>query len=157
VSKCGYSISTEGLVTLAAATAKSVLGAKAGANVGLDLKGFVISFDGVTAAALPVLCELCYATFATNSPGTNSTGAAERQVYGRIVTPDFTGGINWTTEPTVLTPVDEPFLLDPNKGFFSYDYSLGESPDSAVGEGFVLRLNAPATVGVRAAMRLEHA
>jgi hypothetical protein len=156
MAKSGYSISTEGVITLAAATAKSVIGAKAGANVGLDLKGFMISFDGVTAAALPVFCELCYATFATNSPGTASTGANERQMYGRVIAADFTGGFNWTTEPTVLTAIDEPFLLDPNKGFFSYDYSLGESPDSAVAEGFVLRMNAPATVGVRAAMRLEH-
>lgn len=157
MSKCGYSCSTEAQVGLAAATAKSILGVKAGAAVGLDLKGFTVQFDGVTAAALPVLCEICYATFATNSPGTASTAGAERQVYGRVITPDFTSAYNWTSEPTVLTVIDEPFWLDPNKGFFSYDYSLGESPDCAVAEGFTIRLTAPATVNARAAMRVEHA
>lgn len=156
MSKAGYSCSTEAAVALSASTAKSVLGVRA-IGWALDLKGFSVTFDGVTASALPVLCELCYATFATNAPGTNSTNLSERQVYGRVITADFAGAYNWTAEPTVLTVIDEPFWLDPNKGFFSYDYSLGESPDCALNEGFTIRCNAPATVNVRAAMRLEHA
>jgi hypothetical protein len=156
MAKCGYAISTEGEVALASGIAKSVLGVKAGASVGLDLIGFEIDFDGVTAAAEPVLVELCYCTFATNSPGTNSTGGAERQLYGRVIAADFTGGFNWTTEPTVVTMI-WPFALDPNKGLFAYDFTLGQTPDCAAGEGFVLRLNAPAVVSCRARMSLEHA
>ena len=99
----GYSITTEGAVALAAATAKTILGAKAHANSGLQLKSFMVAFDGVTASAVPVLVELCYATFATNSPGTNSTSVTVRQAHGRVLTAGFTGAKNWTTEPTVLT------------------------------------------------------
>jgi hypothetical protein len=156
MTKLGYACSTEGEVALSAGVAKTVLGAKAGASVGLDLQGFEIDFDGVTASAESVLVEVCYCTFATNSPGTASTGGAERQTYGRVTTADWTAGFAWTTEPTVVT-VLRPFALDPNKGLFAYDFSLGQTYDSAVSEGFVIRCNAPATVSIRAFMALEHA
>jgi hypothetical protein len=156
MSKCGYAISTEGEVALTATTARSVLGVRAGSAVGIDLQAIEVDFDGVTSSAEPVLCELCYATFATNAPGTNSTGTSERQLYGRAVTADFTGAHSWTTEPTVLT-VLKPWALDPNKGLFLREFSLGKTFDSAVSEGFVLRLTAPANVGCRAYMELEHA
>ena len=155
MAKTGYSVTTEGEVALSAATAKTVLGVKAPAALGLDLKSFSVDFDGVTASAEPVLVELCYSTWATNSPGTASTGTTERQLYGRVIAADFTGGHTWTTEPTTLT-VLWAFALDPNKGLFMYDYPLGESPDCAVAEGFALRLTAPATVSARAALRVEH-
>lgn len=154
MTKAGYSITSEGEVSLSAATAKSVIGAKGATDFGIDLQSWWVDFDGVTSSAEPVLVELCYATFATNSPGTNSAGLTERQLYGRVLTPGFTGGVNWTSEPTVLTVVDA-FALDPNKGLFRYDYPLGQTPDSAFSEGYVLRLTAPATVSVRAGMRLE--
>jgi hypothetical protein len=156
MTKLGYACSTEGEVALSAGVAKSVLGAKAGAGVGLDLQYFEIDFDGVTASAEPVLVELCYCTFATNSPGTNSTGGAERQLYGRVTVADWTAGFNWIAEPTVVTST-LPFALDPNKGLFSYDFSLGQTPDTAVAEGFVIRCNAPAAVSCRATLKLEHA
>lgn len=156
MTKSGYSVSTEGEVALTAATPKSVIGVRAGSAVGLDLKAFHVDFDGVTASHEPVLCELCYATFATNAPGTNSTGANERQLYGRVIAADFTGGFNWTTEPTVLTVLDMPFALDPNKGFYTFEWSLGETPDSANNEGWVLRMTAVSSVSVRAALRVEH-
>ena len=155
MSKSGYAINTEGEVSLSAGVAKTVLGAKAGASIGLDLQAFEIDFDGVTASAEPILVEVCYCTWATNSPGTNSTATLEPQLYGRVITADFTGGKNWTAEPTGVS-VLWPFALDPNKGLFSYDFSLGQTPDCAVAEGFVIRCNAPATVSCRANMRLEH-
>jgi hypothetical protein len=155
MSKSGYSINTEGEVSLSAGVSKSVLGALAGSVVGLDLQGFEIDFDGVTASAEPVLVEICYCTFATSPPGTNSTATAEPQLYGRVIAADFTGAKNWTTEPTVIT-VLEPFAVDPNKGLFSYDWSLGQTPDCAEADGFVIRCNAPAIVSCRARMRLEH-
>ena len=151
----GYQVTTEGEVSLSAATAKTVLGVKAGSAVGLVLKQLSVDFDGVTASAEPVLVEVCYCTWATNAPGTASTGVAENQLYGRVIAADFTGGKTWTTEPTALT-VQWAFALDPNKGLFVYDYPLGESPDCAVAEGFALRLTAPATVSARAALRVEH-
>jgi hypothetical protein len=36
-----------------------------------------------------------------------------------------------------------------------YDFPLGDTPDSAVSQGFAIRVNAPAAVNVRAAMWFE--
>jgi hypothetical protein len=155
MANAGYAITTEGEVSLLAATAKSVLGVKAGTGTGLDLKGMWIDFNGITSSALPALVEVCYCTFATNSPGTSSTGGAERQIYGRVTAADFTAGHTWTVEPTVLTVIDA-FALDPNKGLYRYDWPLGETPDSAPAEGFVIRCTAPAAVSCRAGLRLQH-
>ena len=141
-------------MALAAATAKTIIGAKAHANSGLQLKGYEISFDGVTAADVPVLVEICYATFATNSPGTASTSTTVKQKYGRVLTAGFTAGKTWTTEPTTLTVFKE-FLLAPDKGFIAFQYPLGQEPDSALAEGFAIRCTAPAAVNVRGGLDLE--
>lgn len=146
-----YDCNTEGAVALAAATAKTVLGVKGHANSGLLLTSVWVGFDGVTASAVPVLVELCAATFATNVPGTNSTSATPRQRSGRVLTAGFTAGRNWTAEPTVLVALKET-LLTPNGGLVVYDFPLGTEPDTALGEGFALRLTAPAIVNVRASM-----
>jgi hypothetical protein len=143
-------------IALSAATAKSVLGAKAHANSALLLKKFKVAFDGVTASAVPVLIDVCYATWATNSPGTNSTSASIIQAGGRVLTAGFTMGYGWSAEPTVLTVI-ESFLLTPNVGVFFYDYPLGDEPDTALGEGFAIRCTAPATVNVRATMAVSRA
>jgi hypothetical protein len=152
----GYGTSTEGAVTLVTGTAKSILGVVAPAQFGVNLLGLSVGFDGVTASAVPVLIEICYATFATNGPGTNSTATTVDQVHGRPITAGFTAGKNWTTEPTVLTPFRE-WLLTPAGGTIVYDWPFGETPDTAVSNGFVIRCNAPAGVGVRADLRFGRA
>jgi len=149
-----YQCGTEGAVALVAATAKSVIGVRAHANSGVMLVGFRVGFDGVTASAVPVLVELGYCTFATNSPGTNSTSTTARQRNGRSLAAGFTAGKNWTTEPTVITVLDE-WLLTPNGGLVVLDSPLGTEVDSALAEGFVLRLTAPAVVNVRASMQVS--
>jgi len=150
----GYRITTGGAVALSAATAKTVLGIKAHANSGINLKEFKIAFDGVTASAVPVLIELCYSTWATNSPGTNSTSVTPVQQYGRVLTVGATAGKTWTAEPTTLTVIEE-FLLSPNGGVIAYQWPLGTEPDTALGEGLALRLTAPASVNVRGTMLFE--
>lgn len=150
----GYSCTTEGAVALTGGAAKTILGVKAHANSGVQCKGFMVAFDGVTSSAVPVLVEFCYCTFGANSPGTNSTNIGENQVYGRVLTAGFTGGKNWTTEPTTITVLKE-FLLAPDKGVIAYQFPLGQEPDTALGEGLVIRCNAPANVNVRASMDVE--
>lgn len=154
MSKAGYTATTGGQVALAAGVAKSVLGVKGNAAFGIDLKSFWVDFDGVTSTATPVLVEVCYATFATNSPGTASTSITPLQTYGRTTAHGTTAAKTWSSEPTVLSVFDD-FSLDPNKGVFRWDYPLGETYDSAVGEGFVLRLSAAAIVNARAGFRFE--
>lgn len=154
MSKAGYGVTTEGAVALSAATAASIIGVKSTSDFGLDLKKYRIGFDGVTASAVPVLVEVCYCTFGASSPGTNSTSTTPRQQYGRVIAAGFTSGKTWTTEPTTITVI-ESNLLTPNGGALWYDWPLGDTPDSAVSEGFVLRCTAPAAVNVRASLVVE--
>lgn len=153
--KAGYSCTTEGAVALAAATAKSILAVICPAQFGADLKKVRVGFDGVTASAVPVLVELCYNTQATNSvAGTANTAVTVNQGYGRTVTAGFTAAKTWTSEPTALTVIDS-WLLSPNGGLVLYDFPLGDTPDTAVSNGFVLRCTAPAIVNVRGALWFE--
>jgi hypothetical protein len=144
-----YSAVTGGAVALSAATAKTILGVKAHANSGLLLKKLKIAFDGVTASAIPVLVETGYCTWATNSPGTASTSVTPAQKNGRALTAGFTAGKTWTTEPTVITVLDE-ILIPAFMGSAWYDVPLGDEYDCALAEGFVVRCTAPAAVNVRA-------
>lgn len=148
-----WNITTGGAVALSAATAKTVLGAKAHANSGIYLKKWRISFDGVTASAVPVLVEVCYCTFGANPPGTNSTSVTPVISSGRSTTVGWTAAKTWTTEPTTITVLEET-LLTPNGGVILYDYPLQDEPDTALGEGLALRITAPAIVNCRAAMLL---
>lgn len=152
--KCGYSVPTTAAVALAAATAKSILGVRGNAAFGIDLKKLRVGFDGVTASAVPVLVELCYATFATNPPGTNSTSRTPAQSYGRQVAHGVTAASAWSAEPTALTVVEE-YLLTPNGGLVLEDFPEGY--DSAVSEGYLIRCTAPAVVNVRGTLWWERA
>lgn len=152
--KTGYSAPAGGSVALAAAIAKSVIGVRGNAAFGVDLTGFRVSFDGVTASAVPALYQLCYATYATNAPGTNSTSITINTTYGRAVASGMTAARDWTAEPTVLTVIDEWFLT-PNGGLVVKDIPRDRTPDTAVNEGFVLRITAPAIVNCRPTLLFE--
>jgi hypothetical protein len=154
MSKAGYTATTGAQVALAAGVAKTVLGIRAPAQFGLELKSFWVDFDGVTSTATPCRVDIGYATFATNAPGTASTSVTPFQCYGRAITVGATAAKDWSTEPTVITVIDD-FSLDPNKGVFRWDWPLGETYDTDVSNGFVIRLAAAAIVNCRAGMRFE--
>jgi hypothetical protein len=137
----GYKVHTEGEVTLAAAgTAKSILGVAGNANFGIILKEIWLDFDGVTSSNNTVKIAVARCTFATNAPGTNSTSVTVKQSYGRQAGTGLTAAKAWTTEPTVIeTVAEEEFSLDPNKGLYRYPWPLGDEPDSALGEGWLMR------------------
>jgi len=149
----GYSVVSGGKISIST-SAKTILGVKAHANSGLQLKGFSLAFDGVTASAVPILVEIGYCTFGANAPGTNSTSVTPAQTYGRVLTAGFTAGKNWTTEPTTITAIKE-FLVAPDKGLFAYQFPLGQEPDTALGEGLCIRVTAPAANNVSATMDVE--
>jgi hypothetical protein len=156
VAKCGYNCGTEGEVALTAATAKTVIGVKAHANSGLDLICVRIHAlaSGTTAPGFePIAVEVMYSTWATNSPGTASTSTTPRQAYGRVLTAGFTSGKTWTTEPTTLTPIDE-FMVHPQTGWVEWK-PYGNTPDSALAEGFVVRCTSDNAVSVRASLLVE--
>ena len=137
-------------VALSAAVAKSVIGVSGAADFGIDLRKIHYGFDGVTAANIPVSVELCYATFATNAPGTSSTAITPTAVGGRsLAATGFLAASNWTVEPTVLTVIDA-WTVSPNGTSIAYDFAgFGDTPDSAFSQGFVIRINAPQAVNVR--------
>lgn len=153
MAKSGYVITT-GAVSLVAATLKYVLGVQGGTEFGVDLKKLRIGFNGTDATDAPVLVELCAVTFVTNPPGTNSTALTPVQAYGRHAATGFLGGSNWTSAPTVVTLLEE-VLLTPNGGTILYDWPLGDTPDSALNQGFAVRCTAADAVSVRAAVWFE--
>lgn len=142
MAKSGYACTTEGEVSLAAAgTVKTVLGVKADADFGVDLKGWWVDFDSVTASDKPAKIQLLVVTFATNAPGTASTSVTVKQLYGRLAATGFTAAKNWTTEPTTVeSQAYDEFSLDTTKGLYRYDWPLGETPDAALGSGFIVRV-----------------
>jgi hypothetical protein len=137
-------------VALAAGTAKTVISIMGAADFGIDLKKFRVSFDGVTASAIPVLVELLSKDATTAGTSTAITPIA---VAGRAnAATGFVGAGAYTAEPTTYTQVDE-FYLTPNGGTLFYDFAnFGDTPDSPFSQGFALRCNAPAVVNVRAAL-----
>lgn len=146
-----YTVVTSAAVALVAATAKSIIGVKSGATFSVLLKQAAVMFDGVTAGAVPVLVELCSATFATNVPGTASTTRTPAQGSGRVLAHGVTAASAWTTEPTVLTVLEE-LLIHPQAGVI-YQIPLGDEYDCGFGEGFVIRCTAPEAVNVRATLK----
>lgn len=154
MSKAGYSAATLADVALAAATPKSVVGVLAPASFGVDLTGFEIGLLGNTSGQVPGRVELCYATFATNPPGTNSITVAPVQTYGRTIVAGFTAAYDWSAEPTVLT-VLQVWPLATTAGLVIYDFPDGKSYDSDVSDGFVLRVTSPNIVNVRATLHFE--
>lgn len=151
-----YTVAAGADVALVATTAKSVLGARAGASFALLLKQISIAFDQSGSSAPtnePVLIELCYATFATNAPGTNSTSETPLQMSGRVLTHGTTCASNWTAEPTVLSVLDE-FLCHPQSGFKEV-MPLSDEYDTALNEGFVIRCTAPNAVNCRPGMKFS--
>lgn len=157
MAKAGYKVSTSSAVALSAATAKTALMMLTPSSFGGDLKKFRISFDGVTASAVPVLWEIVRSTNASNStPGTNNTTETANivQVYGRSITTGFTAFSASTTEPTVLTVLDSD-LLTPCGGLLMYDFPLGDTFECDVSAGIGIRLTAPATVNARCSLIVE--
>jgi hypothetical protein len=78
------------------------------------------------------------------------------QQYGRPLTAGFTAGKTWdaSNEPTVLTVI-RGILVPPDKGSYTFQFPLGQEPECALAEGFVLRFTAPAIVNVYAQMDVE--
>jgi hypothetical protein len=147
--KAGYTAEVGAAVALAPATAKTVLSVIAPAQFGVDLVGFRLGFDGVTAANTPVVVEIV--TWTTDGTGTAGTVV---QAYGRSITAGFTTKYNYTVEPTTPTAVDR-YSLTPNGGAIVYDYPRDRTPDTAVSNLIGIRLTAAQAVNVNATMIVE--
>lgn len=155
MSSVGYKVDTSAAVAFT--TAKTALMVITPAQFGACLRKMRISFDGVTASAVPVLCEVVRSTNATNStPGTGNTSESAniQQYKGRAITTGFTAFSASTSEPTVLTRLDQ-FQLTPAGGLLVYDFPLGDEFECDVSAGLGVRLTAAATVNARVALHFE--
>lgn len=143
-----YIVKTEADVALVAATLKYVLGIKSGAAFGLELLKVGVAFFGTSPTNEPVLVELCYSTWATNSPGTASTSVTPQQVTGRVLAHGTTAAKDWSSTPTAITVLDE-FALHPQQSRDEW-LPIDSSWDCGLSEGYVIRMTAPNAVDVRA-------
>lgn len=154
MAKQGYSVASTatGLATTATQT---ILGVKSNAAFGIDLRKISVSLNGTTVVT-PVLVELCYVTFATNAPGTNSTSRTPVQTYGRVAASGVTAASAWTAEPTVVTVLKQ-YYVAANGGLVIEEWAPDHGFDTALGEGLAIRVttSAAGTPSITAVMEFE--
>jgi hypothetical protein len=127
------------------------------AGHGLALTEAAVSFDGVTASAVPVYMEICLSTGAT--AGTGGTAPTIQQVRGVATggsAPTASG--SHTAEPTVLVRV-RSWYVTPNGGLFVYPLPLGREIECGSTTGtqraLAMRSTPPAAVNLQAYMEVE--
>ncbi len=140
VARSGSSATNTTTVALAAATAKSVVQVLGSSTDTLSLVRYEISFDGVTASAVPALVEVGIITAA----GTN-TAFTPVQVSGSPLASSATAGYNSTVEPTYSRIVWSKYV-PVFMGTLTEWVPLGEEPLAAISQGFAIRVTAPAVV-----------
>lgn len=147
-----YGVSAPNDVTVGAAATVSALSVLAGASFGLQLLGFDLGFQSVTATDVPVLVELCKWDGAV--PGTPTGAATITQESGQAMAAGFTAFYDYTAEPTALTPFRR-FDMSPVGGTVIYDYPLGTEPVVGLGAGFIMRLTTPQAQICRPTFRVQ--
>lgn len=140
-----YSIATSAAAAYGVAASRTLLAVKGGAAFGVELLEWSVSFDGTSAAGIPCLVELCYLTAA--GAGT-PVAVTPVQTGGRTIAHGATVGQNYSAEPTTLTVI-KSMLLTPNGGTWAEQLPPDARPDSAINEGFAIRLSTPAAVNAR--------
>lgn len=149
----GYAFTTVGSLALTAATAKTILNLITAANSLTRITALSVSFDGVTATAVPALVELCYSTQA--STGTIGTAPTITQVRGATRTVQATAAQGYSAEPTVLTPWMR-WLVPVFNGLLMVQFPLGREPEQIVtADALGIRVTAPAAVNVSAFLEFE--
>lgn len=139
---------TNGSQALTAATAKTLIEASTTANVPCEWIALDITFDGVTASAVPVRVDLC--TYAATGTGTAYTPKRGGQAVGTAQT---TTKINDSAEPT--TPVIlMSWFVPPTSGLF-YQWPLGRELFHNVSTVQGIRLTAPAGVNAIVNLTIE--
>jgi hypothetical protein len=144
---------------MTAATAKTVVYTVAAAANQHAITEIGVSFDGVTASAIPALVELVSST--TGTAGTpRSALAAGKQLRGwPAQTSATTAADTYSAEPATLL-VNRKWFVTPNGGLFVVQFPLGREPTGLVtattdGKGWGIRVTAPATVNCHAYMEWE--
>lgn len=149
----GYTVKAGAAIALTAATAKTVWNVINAANSLIKIVEFSVSFDGVTSSGVPALVELCSSTQAT--AGTPGSSPTPTQIRGPLRTVQATAGVNYSAEPTVLTPLKE-WLIPVFNGSWTMQFPLGREPEQiTTADALLLRITAPAAVNCRGYLEFE--
>ena len=126
-----FTVPTTAEVALTTGT-KTVLQVGAPANHRVSLRGFQVSFDGVSSTAGVLLAELCTQTTGSQS-GSGATAA--KDVMGTTESIQTTALVNFTAEPT-LVAVIRSYNVVPQTGYeraFAPDEEIEISGGTRVG------------------------
>jgi hypothetical protein len=156
---CTGGTATATPAALSAATAKTVILIVAAAANQPSITEVSISFDGVTAANVPVLVELISGT--AGGAGTPRAAlAAGKQVRGwPAQTSQTTAADTYSAEPTTEL-VNKKWLVSPNGGLLVVQNPLGREPTGIVtsatdAKTWGIRATAPATVNCHSYIEFE--
>ena len=138
-------------VALSAATAKTIVAGIAPTNQRFIVKEWSVTFDGVTASAVPVLCELVYSSGAGAGTSTSLTPTKQNPIDAETI--QSTAKENYTAEPTTITVLDS-MLISPTSGMKEIRPAL-RGVMCPGGKTLGIRCTAPATVNVRGTMKCE--
>lgn len=145
-----YSI-TVTAVALAAATAKTIIEIGTPSTGACRLIGLEVSFDGVTAAAVPVAVEVMkFAATGTGSAYTPLKMNGEAQNRAAVCTAKTSD----TVEPASQTRV-VGWKVSPYGGLWVYQWPLGRELYLPPSSFFGIRCTAPAIVNVDANLTFE--
>ena len=131
MSRLRFTLPTTAEVALTT-TVKTILQIGAPANHRVALRGFQLSFDGVSSTAGVLLCELCVQTTGTQAA---SAATANKDVMGTTEIVQSTGLVNFTAEPT-LVGVARAYNVSPQTGYeraFAPDEEIEISGGTRVG------------------------
>ena len=134
---------------------KTALGIKTSTNVCVKVLEAAFSFDGATSGNAPAQVEFDQITFATNSPGTNSTSVTPLKTdTGRAETVQATCGKTWTSQPTTVT-MQWPLAVGQYNGIYHYVNPF-ISPFIIIGAtGAGTSINTPNTVNFSGKLHAE--
>jgi hypothetical protein len=134
---------------------KTVLLVASGANQPVSIVEWGISFDGVTASAVPATVEVVQKD-GTGAGTAGATPPAIVQVGGRAITAQPVASHNYTAEPTTYTTIEQYFVPQ-FMGVLVKQYPLGQENDTDLSGGAVrylgIRANVSANVNCLAYMR----
>lgn len=147
VARSGTSATNTAAVAMVAATAKTVVGVFGTAGTSIALIRTVISFDGVTATAVPALVEVGI----TSAAGTAGTAFTPVQWAGATMASACAAGYNYSAEPTynrILHSFYAPVLM----GSLVEWSPLGDEIQCDSSQGLAIRVTAPAVVNCLASI-----
>ena len=153
----GFTVSS-GAAFAVTSGAKTLLNVISGTTNPPIITEFSVSFDGVTATAVPALVEMCSSTQgAAGTPGTIGTVS---QIRGYpSFTPVTTVSGQYTAEPTTLVVIKQ-WLVAAFMGTLVVQWPLGREAQGIVTaatamKGIAFRVSAPAAVNCRGYVEWE--